>query len=74
MQRKFTEYLQLVVVAILESVLIFDSVLVVVSFVAFVPVEGNVVVVDSTENCASNPRATVCPGWNITDNCFPVEN
>lgn len=74
MQRKFTEYLQLVVVAILESVLIFDSVLVVVSFVAFVPVEGNVVVVDSTENCASNPRATVCPGWNITDNWFPVEN
>ena len=74
MQRKFTEYLQLVVVAILESVLIFDSVLVVVSFVAFVPVEGNVIVVDSTENCASNPRATVCPGWNITDNWFPVEN
>ena len=74
MQRKFTEYLQLVVVAIFESVLIFDSVLVVVSFVAFVPVEGNVVVVDSTENCASNPRATVCPGWNITDNWFPVEN
>ena len=52
MQRKFTEYLQLVVVAIFESVLIFDSVLVVVSFVAFV----------SVENSASNPRATVCPG------------
>ena len=64
MQRKFTEYLQLVVVAIFESVLIFDSVLVVVSFVAFV----------SVENSASNPRATVWPRLNITDNWFPVEN
>ena len=74
MQRKFTEYLQLVVVAIFESLLIFDSVLVVVWFVAFVSIEGNVVVVDSTENSASNPRATVCPGWNITNIRFPVEN
>ena len=74
MQRKFTEYLQLVVVAIFESVLIFDSVLVVAWFVAFVSIEGNVVVVDNTKNSASNPRATVCPGWNITDIWFPVEN
>ena len=39
-----------------------------------VVVEGDVVVVrDSTEYSASNPRATVFPGWNITNNWFPVE-
>ena len=39
-----------------------------------VVVEGDVVVVrDSTEYSASNPRATVFPGWNITNNWFPVK-
>ena len=39
-----------------------------------VVVEGDVVVVrDSSEYSASNPRATVFPGWNITNNWFPVK-
>ena len=27
-----------------------------------------------TEYSASNPRSTVCPGWNITNIWFPDEN
>ena len=39
-----------------------------------VVVEGDVVVVrDSTEYSASKPRATVCPGWNITNIWLPFE-
>ena len=38
-------------------------------------VGGDVVVLGvDAEYFASNPRSTVCPGWNITNIWFPDEN
>ena len=37
-------------------------------------VGGDVVGLADAEYFASNPRSTVCPGWNITNIWFPDEN
>ena len=73
MQRKFIENLPF---PSPDSFVVSDLFVVSDSLVDVVFVVGGDVVgvaVD-TEYFASNPRSTVCPGWNITNIWFPDEN
>ena len=73
MQRKFIEDLPF---PSPDSFVVSDLFVVSDSLVDVVFVVGGDVVgvaVD-TEYFASNPRSTVCPGWNITNIWFPDEN